>query len=338
MEQLIKIFKDFIVNEADGSSPLYSYWSKEIIGDETLLRLIKNIPQEQPKPNLFFGAVQYIATLKGHALHNYFENPKTEEQFLRSSFERLKEFCEDYEAELIACFQTKIVQTNEVNRAIYLYPIFSEIAQRTQSPLSLMEIGTSAGLLLNLDHYNFEVVEQEAIKRFGDPNSELTLRAENRGDSLPNLTPFTVQHRIGIDLNILDLRNKDDFCWLNALIWPEHLERKNRLKSAREINNKISKELHEGDFLGYLPKKISMIDKTSKIVIFHTHVANQFSMELKSELVNLLQDLSMEREIYHVYNNMYDRHLHVDRIKNREITSLKTLPIVDGHGKYFSWC
>ena len=106
----------------------------------------------------------------------------------------------------------------------------------------------------------------------------------------------------------------------------------------REINNKISKELHEGDFLGYLPKKISMIDKTSKIVIFHTHVANQFSMELKSELVNLLQDLSMEREIYHVYNNMYDRHLHVDRIKNREITSLKTLPIVDGHGKYFSWC
>ena len=303
--------------------------------NEQLLNLIMHIPETQPKPNLFFGSVQYLSAQKETPLKRVFENPYKVN--LAESFQLLISFCTQHSDELLQLFQTKSVQTNEVQRASYLYPIFSEIAEEAKLPLSLFEIGTSAGLLLNLDGYRYEI-EQEPPISFGNENSPLTLFAKNYGTPITSVKSLNILHRIGIDLNIIDLQDSDEFLWLNSLIWPEQIIRKENLEKAIAIHRQYSKLLLTGDFRNLIPPLFETHGlKNSQIIIFHTHVANQFPATLKSELLALLQQLSHIQSIYHIYNNMYDKDLHVDFIDGGITKNVKILENTDGHGKFFRW-
>ncbi|MGE7952720.1 DUF2332 domain-containing protein [Lysinibacillus xylanilyticus] len=335
MEKLILTFQRFAHYEAKGKSPLYEYWCNKIISHEPLLNLIKNIPISQPKPNLFFASVQYLSMKNPCLLTAVFEEP--EHVDFEKSFQLLVQFCMEHQQALIELFQTKLVQTNEVQRASYLYPIFSEIASAVNKPLTLIEIGTSAGLLLNLDYYHYEIKQNPPIY-FGNTNNPLTLQAENLGQPLLKLEKPIIQTRMGIDLNIIDLEDEEQYQWLNCLIWPELKHRKTNLEIARQIHQQCPKKLLAGDFREILQNVIKdEMYKESQIVIFHTHVANQFSIQLKDDLMQLLNQISTKQSIYHVYNNMYDANLHVDLIENRIITSVRTLKNIDGHGNYFYW-
>ena len=335
MEKLITIFQRFANYEAKGKSPLYEYWCSKIISHEPLLSLIQNIPNSQPKPNLFFASVQYLTKKNPCQLTTVFEEP--EHANFEKSFELLVQFCMDHQQALIELFQTKLVQTNEVQRASYLYPIFSEIATAVNKPLSLIEIGTSAGLLLNLDYYHYEIKQNPSLN-FGNENSPLTIRAENLGLPLLKLEKPIIQRRMGIDLNIIDLKDEEQYQWLNCLIWPELKHRKKNLEIARKIHQQCPKKLLVGDFREILPNELTNeMYKDSQIVIFHTHVANQFPPQLKDDLIQLLNHVSTKQSIYHVYNNMYDANLHVDLIENHSTKSIKILKNTDGHGNYFYW-
>lgn len=335
MEQLVAVFRRFAKQEAKNNSPLYEYWCERIITNEQLLHLIMHIPETQPKPNLFFGSVQYLSAQKETPLKRIFENPY--EVNLEESFQLLIGFCTQHSDELLQLFQTKSVQTNEVQRASYLYPIFSEIAEEAKLPLSLLEIGTSAGLLLNLDGYRYEI-EQEPPISFGNENSPLTLFAKNYGTPITSVKSLNIVHRFGIDLNIIDLQDSDEYLWLKSLIWPEQIIRKENLARAMVIHRQYSKLLLTGDFRNLIPPLFENHElKNSQIIIFHTHVANQFSATLKSELLALLQQLSHIHSIYHIYNNMYDKDLHVDFIDAGITRTVKILENTDGHGKYFRW-
>ena len=303
--------------------------------NEQLLNLIMHIPDTQPKPNLFFGSVQYLSSKKETPLKQVFANPF--EVNLEESFQFLINFCTKHEKELLQVFQKKSVQTNEVQRASYLYPIFAEIAVKTKQPLTLIEIGTSAGLLLNLDGYHY-VIDQEPSISFGNENSPLTLYAKNYGTPITSVKNLDISHRIGIDLNIINLQNQDEYLWLKSLIWPEQNERRVNLKKASMIQRQYSTLLLTGDFRKLLGPLFETDElKNSQIIIFHTHVANQFPDQLKTELLMMLQKLSHIQSIYHIYNNMNDADLHVDFIDGGLIKSVKILKETDGHGKYFRW-
>lgn len=329
------IFKRFAELEAKGNSVLYSYWSNEILSDERLISLISKMPQSQPKPNLFFASVQWLALQKKHELFQVFMHPEAAN--LEESFRLLKQLCSEYENELIQLFHTRLVQTNEINRASYLYPIFAEIYQSIKKPLTLIEIGTSAGILLGVDLFNYEITEGNNTKILGDSSSGITIRSINNGQPLNISNELVIQNRIGIDLNIIQLEQEDDYRWMQSLIWPEHKERKVLLEKIRDVNINCSKTLVEGDFLEIIPNYLEMRNEDSQIVIFHTHVANQFSTELKESLLTMIRKLSSNVPLYHVYNNMDDANLHVDLIQQGTTINLKEMKNTDGHGKYFSW-
>ncbi|MGN7476610.1 DUF2332 domain-containing protein [Solibacillus silvestris] len=288
----------------------------------------------QPKPNLFFAAVQYLAQKTNDPLTQVFQCSGLID--FNVSFDLLKGFWRAYEAVLINILQTKFVQTNEVQRSAYLYPVFHEIYERAQKPLTLIEIGTSAGLLLNLDLFQYEI-SQDENRTFGDFSSSMKISAANYGAALPKMEPFRVFRRCGIDLNIIDLSNEEDYLWLQSLIWPEQKDRKKNLEIVRSIHNECEKELYEGNFLHIIPGILDSVCMDSQIVIFHTHVANQFPAQLKEDLIGLLTKESAKQPIYHVYNNMYDSNLHVDFIANRDCISHKVLKNTDGHGNFFYW-
>ncbi|MBI1406972.1 MAG: DUF2332 family protein [Caulobacter sp.] len=72
----------------------------------------------------------------------------------------------------VAAFMTSPPQTNEVGRSLCLAPGFLMVAARTGLPLSLLEIGASAGLNLRWDRYGHDF----GGRRWGDAASPVQLR------------------------------------------------------------------------------------------------------------------------------------------------------------------
>lgn len=337
MNSISQEFNRFAEHEAKTSSPLYYFWSKKIVHDEEMLKIMAKIPETQPKPNLFFASVQYVLSEKDDVLKKYVPSFTVDPLPIEESYIVLKEFVENYRTEIERHFHSKYVQTNEVRRCTFLYPIFSEIAQTVRKPLVLVEIGTSAGLLLNIDHYHYEIKQGNETIQYGNPTSEVNLKSENLGNHIESCPNFEVSARYGIDLNIINLDHEEDYLWMQSLIWPEHVERRKQFHQSAKVNHSIDKTLLEGDMFTILPSIFRNSTDEQQIVLFHTHVANQFSEELKVNYQQLLLDLSKENSIYHVYNNMYDANLHVDYIDDGHIEQIRLLQKPDGHGKYFNW-
>jgi hypothetical protein len=118
--------------------------------------------------------------------------------------------------------------------------------------------------------------------------------------------------RIGIDLRTIDLTNDDDRLWLNALIWPEHNDRKDLFNRAAERVKENPIKLIDGNGVKLLAGLTEDIPKEYAICVFHTHVANQMSADAKENLLEQVSLIGSGRDIFHIYNNIYDKDLHLD--------------------------
>lgn len=336
MDRYQQAFLSFAEHEARGSSRLYEYLCGEIVHDGELMTLIRHIPLSQPKPNLLFAAMHYLVKKYEDPLRAYYASLTAHPLPAEQSFPSFRTFALKHEDELRELFRTKLVQTNEVCRASYLYPIMADIYESCGKPLALIEIGTSSGLLLGLDHYHYEYQNGPSIRL---PAAALTITSQNRGETLPSsiYQNPVINMRIGIDLHIVDLKNNENLEWMLALIWPEHVERRHQFMKAKEVNNTIQKQFFEGDAVALLPLIVQTVPEDYGLVVFHTHVANQFPPELKRQLTDTLQTISYRRPLYHVYNNMYDAGIHQDYIEKGVTQPVRVLPAADSHGRWFEW-
>lgn len=332
---LQEIFTQFAENECQNSSRLYEVLANAIAEDKELLAVASQIPYEQPAPNLFFAAVNYLLKDSNDSLRHYYPNYTKHAKSAEEAVHSFKIFVKKNQLQLSYLFATRLVQTNEVRRCAYLYPMLSEIFHKHQQPLALIEIGTSAGLQLGIDHYQFSYGEQTV----GNETSELILTSDNRGDALPESIHFPMQvaTRIGMDLRTMNVQEKEDLQWLEALIWPEHEERRQLLQKAASITRELPIQLVDGDATKKLLRIAKNIPQKEMLVIFHTHVANQFTEEAKMSLMQSLIEISKSRAVYHIYNNLYDQQLHQDFLDSEHIEEVRRLEQTDGHAHWFEW-
>ncbi|AZN40973.1 DUF2332 domain-containing protein [Paenibacillus albus] len=334
--RLSERFKAFAERECKGSSPLYEHLARSIAEDEKLLELAARSTPGQPVPNLFLGAVHYLLLSgKEHDLAHYYASIVKEPGEPGEAIQHFNDFCREFEYEIIQLLENKLVQTNEVRRCGYLYPSFCRIYQITQKPLALIELGTSAGLQLMWDQYCYAYTPNE---KYGAIHSTLEISAEIKGDKTPFLLKYSppVSRRIGLDLNVIDLNDPEDSLWLKALIWPEHHERSSYFEKAADCLKNHPLELVEGDGVSLLPEIVSTISEDSTICIFHTHVANQIPTDAKIILKEYIKSLGERRDVFHLYNNMWDLDLHLDYYLNGN-EHCETLAETDGHGRWFNW-
>ena len=129
-------------------------------------------------------------------------------------------------------------QTNEVGRSAALIAGWLEIAARTQLPLSLFELGSSAGLNLIADRYSYRFGELQwtsgSESRAGSHLGSLglTVSCGWTGRSPALDAPLSVHSRRGCDrhpLNSTDPRQRER---LLAYVWPDQRERIDRLDAA----------------------------------------------------------------------------------------------------------
>lgn len=338
MDKLISSqrFTNFAQNECHGSSNLYEYLSLQIANDDELLELCSHARIGQPIPNLFFGAVHFLLQ-KGtnHLLKNYYPSIVEQPLYHESSFLYFKDFCLTHQEEIYSILKTKLVQTNEVRRCAYLYPSFCYIYDKVKKPLSIIEIGCSSGLNLLWDHYSYSY---ETNTLFGNLQSDVQISSQIKGEKIPFLLSESppVASRVGVDLFINDIHNSDDYLWLKSLIWPEHSSRLQLFEKATNCFKKNPAQLIEGDGISLLESIIKEIPKEHAICIFHTHVANQIPEDSKNKLVLNIEDIANNYDVFHLYNNMWDKYLHLDSYSKRQVCK-EILAETDGHGRWFTW-
>ena len=335
VRDLRKTFQQFAKFECEGSSRLYEVLSYQIAADEDLLKIVAQIPIGQPVPNLLFASVQYLLKNLDDPLKEFYRSFTIQPKPADGAFEPFKRFVLSHQQALLDLFKSKLVQTNEVRRCTYLYPMLCEIYEKHQQPLALVEIGTSSALQLGIDQYQY----QYGNLVVGNEHSELRLMSENRGESLPSSIkqPILVNTRIGMDLNTIDIQDSHELEWLQSLIWPEHTERLQFLKDAARIVNTLPIQLINGDATKELINVYLTIPNDEMLVVFHTHVANQFSQEAKESLVTALNLISKERPLYHIYNNLYDTNIHQDYMYDETFEEVRLLERADGHARWFKW-
>lgn len=340
MGDVSRIEREFEVFAEDckGSSPLYEYLALQIANNDELLELSTYAQKGQPKPNMLLGSVHHLL-LNGtsHPLASYYPNLVEETCDINGAFRHFLNFCRKYRREIIKLLQTKLVQTNEVRRCSYLFPIFTYIYEQVKQPLALIEIGTSAGFQLLWDKYSYSYTNTSNVI-YGAQYSPVHITAHIKGEHVPYLrkTPPPVSDRIGLDLHINDVANREDYLWLLSLIWPEHDERRELFKQAANCMKEEDLQLIEGDGIKCLKHLAKDIPSSSAICVFHTHVANQFSEGQKRQLIHSVQTIGQSRPIFHIYNNMWDGDLHLDYIiEGKEYNH--TVGQANSHGKWFTW-
>ena len=156
LEKLPEYFERFAREEVRDSSPLYRRLASGVSVDPDLIALAGHAPAG-PTPNLFLAAVHYLL-LRGvpHRLAAFYPTVSGSAAINVDPFPDFRDFCLQHADRIRDLLSTRKVQTNEVRRCGILLPAFNHIASRGPGrPLALVEVGTSAGLLLSWDRYEY---------------------------------------------------------------------------------------------------------------------------------------------------------------------------------------
>ncbi len=326
-------------------SPMYAELSYGISQDPELLALAARTRPGQPPPNMLFAAVQYLL-LSGneHELRQHYPALTGEPRPPVAAFPAFRAFCLEHRAAIVGLLQTRLTQTNEIQRCACLLPAFAHVWRERARALALIELGPSAGLNLNWDRYRCDYVDADgsSVDSWGRADAPVLVTSVVRGgnwSTLPQTIPVT--WRVGIDIHPVDIDDADQLLWLRSLIWPEHVERHARLLAAVEIARRHRPELLRGDAVAGLPGLLARAPGDAAVVVYATHVLYQLSREAQKALFEALRDDSRRSArrldlITMESTGEGDSQLaqHVFRAGERETRELAR---VNPHGRWLRW-
>ena len=320
---------------------IYAAVCKAVVRSHDLLDIAGKAPRTQPPPNLLFAAVHYLL-LGGanHPLRQWYpalstglvKNP-------RSISAPFRDFCLKNRELIETLIETRLTQTNVIQRSSALLPCFARVFEAGgELPLSLIEIGCSAGLNLQWERFHYSYDDST---RWGNPQSEVRLDCELRGGlrlpTLPQTIP--VAWRSGIDIHPIDLSHPDEVLWLRSLVWPDHVGRQERLSAAIRIARKDPPAIIRGDASAMLPTLISRAPEDTTLCVFATHTLYQFPHAALLATLKGMQAASSTRTIHlisleHTGDSCSEVHWTVYENEKR---SMRLVARANPHGRWLEW-
>jgi hypothetical protein len=181
------------------------------------------------------------------------------------------------------------VQTNEVRRCWALLPCFLEIARRTGAQVvDLIELGSSAGLLLYWDRYRYRY----QAGSWGPDQGLLELSGEERRDVPASLLLEhpVVRGRVGIDLEPVDVTTDEGLRLLSAFVWADQHERLERLARAADALRHDPPSLVRGDFVELLPDLLARRRDDALTVVLQVASSVYLTSEGRARLAETLRE------------------------------------------------
>lgn len=270
MQDIDRVRSAFIDPVEFWTSPLYRHLCDVVAEDPALVALAAHARAGQQPTFAFFGAIH--ALLLGgveHELGDYYVSLRGEHaRAPEGAGPALQSFADEYADEIRQILRTRLVQTNHVQRAIGLRLGLAAIADRIgNAPVHLLEVGSSAGLLLRHAEYGYRLGD----RMFGNAASPVQVVCEWRGpepapdlDRVPRIASTT-----GIDLNPLDPADPADRLWLEALVWPEDRHKARQLRTALGVAAGSLVTVLTGDAIELCPQWAAGLPAGDARVVFH---------------------------------------------------------------------
>lgn len=144
------------------------------------------------------------------------------------------------QADWIRAWLGRPPQTNEVGRGAALVGALCHVVAEADLPVRLVEIGASAGLNLRADRF---WISGPGVA-YGEESSPVRMAGGWLGEA-PPARRIDVVARTGGDLTPIDPLSDDGELRLTAYVWPDQVERLDRLRGAIELAARVPAELRE---------------------------------------------------------------------------------------------
>ncbi len=279
--------------------PLYRQMCLTVSADEQLVRIANERRPGQQPATLLFAAVHVLVLADPmEDLARWYPSidgplarpPET----VGPSF---KEFCVRRREDVVGLLRERLVQTNVVRRAAALRLGLAHVARHTAEPLTLIEVGASAGVLLGFDRYRYRI----AGRLWGQVDSPVEIAIEWRGDreTLPDLDAIpVVARRFGIDLAPIDPRDPSDRRWLRALVWPGNERDWDLLEETLDLIASDPPTVIAGDAIEVLGDTRQADTGSGPVVVFHAATRAHVPNDRREAFDAAIRDLGNDRRLF----------------------------------------
>ena len=316
---LSDMFRHFARREFHGHSIRYECLAGQLAEEPALAAPLLAAPPGQRRAILYLAAVQYLLRTRapGHPLASYLPTLGGTRDIDDGLLPALADLVTAFGEELTTLCATRITQTNEARRATLIRPGLGRATELAAGrPLHLVELGTSAGLLLLTDRYacrytatNGSAGAAGRTATYGPDGTSvgsdpllLECAVRSTGWPAPAAVPLSVADRTGIDLAPVDATDPAATDWLRSCVWPEQTERLHRLDTALAEVARIRPRLVTGDMVGALPEVLAGVPDNALPCVFTSNAVTYLDPAARRALVDVLHEAGSRRDLAVVLN------------------------------------
>lgn len=281
-------------------TPLYGALASAIAGDRALAGLLLAAPVAQRQPVLLFACVHSLLLRDlDDPLAAWYPNltpsARPHDDGLAPAF---AEFCAGHSDELSEMLATRRTQTNEIGRCALFAPAFAVVTPSVGA-LAHLDIGASAGLNLLIDRYQIHYRPDGVV----GGESAVRLTCERRGAVPIPLPPghAPVRGRIGLDLDPVDVTDAEQVRWLEACVWPDHVERFELLTAAIEMARIEPPDVRRGDAVTDTPALVRELAVHGHPIVTTSWVMSYLSTDERQQFVTGLDDTARDMDLSLLY-------------------------------------
>jgi len=271
-----------------------------IAEDEVLLDLAAAVPLDRLPSLLLSAAIRLRVTqCAPEPLAGYFPGPDGPQPPPDRGFRSaLHEFVLAERDALARLCGEHRYQMNEVGRCLDVLPALATVAAADPRPLALVDVGTGAGLGLQLDRYRYDyLLPGGTALGTGDDASPVRLVCAVRGGSPPvPSTPPVVAHRVGIDVEPLDLADPATAQWLAACVPPE-AGAVARFAAAVDVARAHPAAVVRGDLLDVLPGVVADMPADALLCLVDTYVHVFLPPDHLARFHDLVDRIGRDRDV-----------------------------------------
>lgn len=284
-------FRSF-ADASTARAPLYRRLSAAIADDAEVAGLLGSAPDEQAIPVLLFAAVHDLLLADRAAPLAAFYPNLTDHPADGDPYPEFRRFALAHATRIRSVVATRHTQTNEVGRCALFLPALALVGEEA-GPLSLVDVGTSAGLNLLLTRYSYEYRPGGAV----GTGSDVHIVCSTRGEPPIPATMPVIARAVGLDAQPIDVRDADGVRWLEACVWPDQADRFHRLVSAIALVQRHGVDVRHGDAVADLAPLVREAAGAGHPVVMNSWVLNYLTAEQRLAYVAALDDVARETDL-----------------------------------------
>lgn len=276
-------------------APLYAALAAGVAEDAELCAMAAQKQSGQPGDHLLFSAAELVLQDNSNdPLASYFPTMTAQPKPAAEAYPAFRAFCLKHRAPIEALIRSRTVQTTFLNRAGLIAPAARVVADAVGEPMSLIEIGCSAGILTLFDQYQYDFGPEG---RIGDATRPLVEQPHWADDNRPKAgPPPKIGARVGLDLNPIDPSDPLERRWVESLAPPDWVSQRKQLAAALRFRAEAGLRTIAGDAMASLPALLAELP--APIMVMHTFCLYQWPAQPQIALDALLREASKSRTIH----------------------------------------